>query len=151
LKHSEYNDDPIEFLSILARKGGRLLRGGEPDVDGVAKMVLNDFLRGKIPWFTPPPKNEGQAAVAAEESNTGPALEGDVVSGRKGQLGEMGTKVKVDSGTSITAETDRALSEASVSSDGELENEFEAFSDESDEPSDAESEDDGANGAPLES
>ena len=28
-------------------------------MDGVAKMVLNDFLRGKIPWFTPPPVVEG--------------------------------------------------------------------------------------------
>ncbi|RQM08821.1 hypothetical protein DH86_00002948, partial [Scytalidium sp. 3C] len=37
--------DHIEFLELLARKGGRLLHGGEPDVDGVAKMVLNDFLR----------------------------------------------------------------------------------------------------------
>ena len=36
-----------EFLEVLARKGGRLLKGGEADVDGVAKMVLNDFLRGK--------------------------------------------------------------------------------------------------------
>ena len=51
--------DHIEFLELLARKGGRLLHGGEPDVDGVAKMVLNDFLRGKIPWFTPPPILEG--------------------------------------------------------------------------------------------
>lgn len=45
----------IEFLEALARKSGRLLRGGEPDLDGVAKMVLNDFMRGKIPWFTPAP------------------------------------------------------------------------------------------------
>ncbi|KAG5944149.1 GTPase required for pre-60S ribosomal subunit nuclear export and maturation [Claviceps sorghi] len=42
-----------ELLELLARKSGRLLRGGEPDLDGVAKMVLNDFMRGKIPWFTP--------------------------------------------------------------------------------------------------
>ncbi|KAG9556021.1 nuclear/nucleolar GTP-binding protein, partial [Aureobasidium melanogenum] len=42
-----------EFLELLARKGGKLLKGGEADMDSVAKMVLNDFLRGKIPWFTP--------------------------------------------------------------------------------------------------
>jgi nuclear GTP-binding protein len=30
IRHSEYNDDATEFLSILARKGGRLLKGGEP-------------------------------------------------------------------------------------------------------------------------
>lgn len=56
---SDWKDDHIEFLEMLARKGGRLLKGGEPDVDGVAKMVLNDFMRGKIPWFIPPPVAEG--------------------------------------------------------------------------------------------
>ena len=86
IKHADYNDDSIEFLSILARKAGRLLKGGEPDVDGVAKMVLNDFLRGKIPWFTPPPKKEqAEQAVGAE-----------VVQGRKGTLGEMPAKRKLD-------------------------------------------------------
>lgn len=70
-----------EFLELLARKGGRLLKGGEADVDGAAKMVLNDFVRGKIPWFTPPPAVEGQ------EEEKG-------IEGRKGMLGEMG-KVKM--------------------------------------------------------
>lgn len=54
----ELVEDSVRFLELIARKGGRLLKGGEADVDGVAKMVLNDFLRGKIPWFSPPPKNE---------------------------------------------------------------------------------------------
>lgn len=71
-----------EFLELLARKGGRLLKGGEADVDGVAKMVLNDFLRGKIPWFTPPPVVEGQG-------NRG-------IEGRKGVLGEMGKVRKLE-------------------------------------------------------
>lgn len=48
----------IEFVELLARKLGRLLKGGEPDEGGVAKQVLNDFNRGKIPWFVPPPKDE---------------------------------------------------------------------------------------------
>ena len=74
--------DHIEFLELLARKGGRLLHGGEPDVDGVAKMVLNDFLRGKVPWFTAPPISEG-----AEEKG---------VEGRQGRLGEMPRKRKRD-------------------------------------------------------
>ncbi|KAL8724814.1 MAG: hypothetical protein Q9166_007739 [cf. Caloplaca sp. 2 TL-2023] len=72
-----------EFLELLARKAGRLLKGGEADVDGVAKMVLNDFLRGKIPWFTPPPLVEGQ------EKEKG-------IDGRKGALGEMGRKRKAE-------------------------------------------------------
>lgn len=71
---SDWNDDHIQFLEALARKGGRLLKGGEPDVDGVAKMVLNDFMRGKIPWFIPAPVAEGdgqeaQGGVAKEDAN----------------------------------------------------------------------------------
>ncbi|KAI9834617.1 MAG: GTPase required for pre-60S ribosomal subunit nuclear export and maturation [Phylliscum demangeonii] len=67
-----------ELLEVLAKKGGRLLKGGEADVNGVAKMVLNDFLRGKIPWFTPPP--------AADEDGR------HEIEGRAGRLGEMTRK-----------------------------------------------------------
>ncbi|KAL8977199.1 MAG: hypothetical protein Q9205_006948 [Flavoplaca limonia] len=77
-------NNATEFLELLARKAGRLLKGGEADVDGVAKMVLNDFLRGKIPWFTAPPLLEGQ-----EGKKTG-------IEGRKGALGEMGRKRKAE-------------------------------------------------------
>lgn len=52
--------DADEFLELLARKSGRLLKGGEADHDGVAKMVLTDFLRGRIPWFIAPPAREGE-------------------------------------------------------------------------------------------
>ena len=41
--------DHVGFLEMLARKSGRLLKGGELDLDAVAKMVLNDFIRGKLP------------------------------------------------------------------------------------------------------
>lgn len=47
-----------QFIEMLARKWGRLLKGGEPDESGVAKQLLNDFNRGKIPWFVPPPEAE---------------------------------------------------------------------------------------------
>jgi nuclear GTP-binding protein len=116
LKYSEYNDDPIEFLSILARKGGRLLKGGEADVDGVAKMVLNDFLRGKIPWFTPPPKKEGEQTETVTE---------EVVEGREGRLGEMPGKRKADalSDVASTTQTDGGISLVATEDD------FAAFSD----------------------
>merc|ERR1719184_645517 len=35
--------------------GGRLGKGGEPDINAASKMVLNDWTRGKLPYFTPPP------------------------------------------------------------------------------------------------
>jgi len=85
-----------EFLELLARKGGRLLKGGEADVDGAAKMVLNDFLRGKIPWFTPPPVLEGDVGKGVE--------------GREGRLGEMGRKRKrEDELSTVDAATDASI------------------------------------------
>ena len=56
----------VEFLELLARKAGRLLKGGEPDVDSVARMVLNDFMRGKIPWFTRSPALSEEARAKGE-------------------------------------------------------------------------------------
>lgn len=45
-----------DFLSELAKKKGRLLKGGEPDIKTTAKLVLIDWQRGEIPFFVPPPK-----------------------------------------------------------------------------------------------
>ena len=100
-------ETPTEFLELLARKGGRLLRGGEADVDGVAKMVLNDFLRGKIPWFTPPPESVGQNTRGIE--------------GRKGVLGEMG---KTEA--SLAGEGEENVGEEDEDMDGDEEG-FEGF------------------------
>lgn len=46
-----------EFLEKLARKMGKLLKGAEPDLPTVAKMVLNDFQRGKLPHYVSPPED----------------------------------------------------------------------------------------------
>lgn len=99
-------DNAIEFLELLARKGGRLLKGGEADVDGVAKMVLNDFLRGKIPWYTPPP---------VIEQHDGEKSEG--IEGRKGALGEMGNIRKREDHKPATVDQDDALQEEAPSED----------------------------------
>lgn len=47
---------PEEFLDKLARMKGRLLKHGEPDLDSVAKIVLSDWVRGRIPFFVAPPE-----------------------------------------------------------------------------------------------
>ena len=49
-------DDPVDFLNQLAIKMGRLLKKGEPDMRTAARMVLNDCQRGKLPYYTEPPK-----------------------------------------------------------------------------------------------
>lgn len=48
--------DPETFLDKMARMKGRLLKGGEPDLDSVAKIVLSDWVRGRIPFFVAPPE-----------------------------------------------------------------------------------------------
>ncbi|KAM4045920.1 nucleolar GTP-binding protein 2 [Anomaloglossus baeobatrachus] len=59
-----------DFLEKLAYKTGKLLKGGEPDCQTVSKMVLNDWQRGRIPFFVKPPNAEPppehqQALIAA--------------------------------------------------------------------------------------
>ncbi|XP_040443064.1 nucleolar GTP-binding protein 2 [Falco naumanni] len=50
--------DTEDFLEKLACRTGKLLKGGEPDVQTVSKMVLNDWQRGRIPFFVKPPNAE---------------------------------------------------------------------------------------------
>lgn len=45
---------PTNFLEQLAKRSGKLLKGGDPDIAAVSKMVLNDFQRGKLPYYIPP-------------------------------------------------------------------------------------------------
>uniref|UniRef100_K7FL00 Nucleolar GTP-binding protein 2 n=1 Tax=Pelodiscus sinensis TaxID=13735 RepID=K7FL00_PELSI len=47
-----------DFLEKLAFRTGKLLKGGEPDMQTVSKMVLNDWQRGRIPFFVKPPNAE---------------------------------------------------------------------------------------------
>lgn len=47
-------EDHIDFLEKLARRSGKLLKKGEPDITIAARMVLNDWQRGKLPFYVPP-------------------------------------------------------------------------------------------------
>uniref|UniRef100_A0A1B6LD70 Nucleolar GTP-binding protein 2 n=1 Tax=Graphocephala atropunctata TaxID=36148 RepID=A0A1B6LD70_9HEMI len=46
--------DSEDFLTKLAMKTGKLLKRAEPNIPTVAKMVINDWQRGKLPYYTPP-------------------------------------------------------------------------------------------------
>uniref|UniRef100_A0A182JQC0 Nucleolar GTP-binding protein 2 n=1 Tax=Anopheles christyi TaxID=43041 RepID=A0A182JQC0_9DIPT len=46
--------DHIDFLEQIARKMGKLLKKGEPDVQTVSKMILNDWQRGRLPFYVAP-------------------------------------------------------------------------------------------------
>ncbi|KAI0931193.1 GTPase required for pre-60S ribosomal subunit nuclear export and maturation, variant 2 [Taiwanofungus camphoratus] len=63
--------EPEVFLDKLARMKGRLLKGGEPDLEAVAKIMLSDWVRGRIPFFVAPPErpeevNKAEAKKAKE-------------------------------------------------------------------------------------
>ncbi|KAM4612573.1 LOW QUALITY PROTEIN: guanine nucleotide-binding protein-like 3-like protein [Polymixia lowei] len=46
----------LEFLALLARRQGKLRKGGLPDSDKAAKGVLMDWTGGRISYFTHPPE-----------------------------------------------------------------------------------------------
>lgn len=69
--------DANDFLEQLAKKMGKLFKGGEPDIGSVAKMVLNDWQRGKLPFYVPPeafetplPKAEKATEPATSDEKT---------------------------------------------------------------------------------
>lgn len=49
-------------------RSGRLLAGGEPDFHSVSVNIINDYQRGKLPYFVAPPLADGETpkSVAAE-------------------------------------------------------------------------------------
>lgn len=58
-----------DFLEQVAALSGRLLKGGEPDMETVAKMILSDFQRGRLPYFVPPPKVENKEATTKSKDS----------------------------------------------------------------------------------
>lgn len=56
-KHYKLTDweDPIDFLEQLARRMGKLSKGGHPDINTIARMILNDWQRGRLPYYVKPP------------------------------------------------------------------------------------------------
>ena len=51
-------DDSEHFLKQLCAKTGKLLKGGEPDVNNISKQIIVDWQRGNIPFYTQPPRTE---------------------------------------------------------------------------------------------
>lgn len=86
-----------ELLDRLARQKGRLLKGGEPDLEGVAKILLSDWVRGRIPFFVSPPerseelnKEEDKKRKKADRKGKGKAAADDeTVLGVKQNLGSI--------------------------------------------------------------
>eukprot|EP00357_Protocruzia_adherens_P018379 CAMPEP_0115017700 /NCGR_PEP_ID=MMETSP0216-20121206/28293_1 /TAXON_ID=223996 /ORGANISM="Protocruzia adherens, Strain Boccale" /LENGTH=432 /DNA_ID=CAMNT_0002388607 /DNA_START=30 /DNA_END=1328 /DNA_ORIENTATION=+ len=51
-------NNPTQFLAMIANKRGKLKKGGIPDFDQAARLVLQDWTSGRLPYYTVPPTHE---------------------------------------------------------------------------------------------
>lgn len=58
--------DPLAFLAQVARARGKLTKGGLPDRDAAARLILNDFAKGHLKFYVEPPV---KTVSAADESS----------------------------------------------------------------------------------
>lgn len=45
-----------------------MLKGGEPDVPNISRMILNDWQRGKLPFYCHPPELPGRTEKQEQQS-----------------------------------------------------------------------------------
>lgn len=58
-------DDTPEFLTLFAKRLGKLKKGGIPDSLAAAKVLLQDWNNGKITFYTHPPERESTATIVS--------------------------------------------------------------------------------------
>ncbi|VEU43396.1 unnamed protein product [Pseudo-nitzschia multistriata] len=57
------------LLETIATKAGRLLKGGDPCLRSAAITVINDFQRGRLPHYVPPPElKEDEEQIKSSEA-----------------------------------------------------------------------------------
>jgi len=99
--------DHIDFLEQMAKRCGRLGKGGEPDINAVSKMVLNDWTRGKLPYFTPPPgcMTEPRPDGVVEDEDIGNVEEEEEEDEAESEVDEEDDLVDSDTDTVGTTDT----------------------------------------------
>lgn len=66
-------ENSTELLEAVAKRAGRLLKGGEPCLRSAAIMLINDFQRGRLPHYVAPPELKEDEKSTTE---SGAKLEG---------------------------------------------------------------------------
>jgi nuclear GTP-binding protein len=57
--------DSTDLMETIARKAGRLLKGGDPCLRSAAITIINDFQRGRLPHYVAPPELKDEEAAEA--------------------------------------------------------------------------------------
>ncbi|KAH8119755.1 NGP1NT-domain-containing protein [Phellopilus nigrolimitatus] len=120
--------EPEVFLDKLARMKGRLLKGGEPDLEGVARIVLSDWVRGRIPFFVTPPERPDELNEEEERKRKkGKGKEKVFVPGVSQKLGGI-----IQKNTFVGEDVKPLEDDAALGGDGAEEDEWSGFGDEPD-------------------
>ncbi|KAJ4367368.1 nuclear GTP-binding protein nug1 [Neocucurbitaria cava] len=91
--HSVGSDRTTDFLVQVARKRGRLGRGGVPNLNSAAQTVINDWRDGRIQGYTRPPKYE---PAAPSSTKTAPAAKSGLVGDQKEIVKEWAAEFKLE-------------------------------------------------------
>lgn len=67
--------DEEDFMTQLAKRNGRLLVGGEPDFNTIAVGIINDWQRGKLPFYVAPPDEDDVEGAGAGYSKGAESME----------------------------------------------------------------------------
>lgn len=62
-------ESAMELMETVAKKAGRLLKGGEPCLRSAAITIINDFQRGRLPHYVAPPELKEEEAPSATNSS----------------------------------------------------------------------------------
>jgi nuclear GTP-binding protein len=90
--HTVGSDSTTDFLVQVARKRGRLGRGGVPNLHSAASTVINDWRDGRIQGWTTPPKH---TATETSTTKTAPAARG-LVGDQKEIVKEWAAEFKLE-------------------------------------------------------
>ena len=119
-------------MEMIARKSGRLLKGGEPCTRTAAIMMINDYQRGRLPHYVAPPELKDEQESAAAKI--------DGIKGVSQHLGEVGEENMKDDG----APSDEAEEETDKNDEAEANEESKGAEEEESESDDSDEEDGGA-------
>jgi len=68
-------DSPLHFLEQFCNKSGKLLKKGEPDIHNGAAMILNDWQRGRLPYFVAPTIGEDEKKKLCKNKDSAISVE----------------------------------------------------------------------------
>lgn len=91
--HTVNGDTTTDFLVQVARKRGRLGKGGVPNMYAAAQTIITDWRDGRIQGWTDPPKYQ---PASTKSDKTAPAVKGGLVGDQKEIVKEWASEFKLE-------------------------------------------------------